>query len=233
MTIYSDTMFSSEPSIHHYTCAQVFTDGHGFTRFYPLTRKGDAYLGLLQLIHEVGVPTKILTDCALEEGWEGKGEWGKVIKEYRIHQTFTEPYSPWQNRAETEIGELEKAITRWRRKTNSPAKLWCYCGEWVARIRSLTAHNFDYLHGRVPEEHVSGDTPDISEFSLFTWYQWVWYRDPASFPEDKLKLGRWIGVASNVGQALTFWILTEKAQVIARSSIAPIFVRKPVTHAKL
>lgn len=37
-------------------------------------------------------------------------EWGQGIKEYRINQQMTEPYSPWQNKAESEIQEIKKGI---------------------------------------------------------------------------------------------------------------------------
>jgi hypothetical protein len=34
-----------------------------------------------------------------------------------------------------------------------------------------------------------------------------------------VKLARWIGVAKDVGQAMTYWLLTENCTVIARSSV--------------
>ncbi len=44
-------------------------------------------------------------------------------------------------------------------------------------------------HGRTPHEIVTGQTPDISEYVAFEWYQPVWYMDPDAFPEDKKRLG--------------------------------------------
>jgi hypothetical protein len=103
--IYSDSMFGSIKSVRGYTCAQLFIDGHGFSRVYLMKSKGDAHHALMQFIHEIGVPKDLLTDGALEEM---RGEWGQIIKQYHIHQRTTEPKSPWQNQAESEIWEIKK-----------------------------------------------------------------------------------------------------------------------------
>jgi hypothetical protein len=76
------------------------------------------------------------------------------------------------------------------------------------------------LNARTPEERVTGRTPDISEYANFGWFDWVWYHDEVSFPEPNLLMKKWLGVASKVGQAMTYWILTSKGTVIARSSVA-------------
>jgi hypothetical protein len=60
----------------------------------------------------------------------------------------------------------------------------------VAAVRRLTAHSIPGLDGRVPSEVIEGNTPDISEYAQFDWYQYVWYFDPAiPFPEDPKKIG--------------------------------------------
>ena len=57
----------------------------------------------------------------------------------------------------------------------------------------------------------------------FTFNEKVLYaaRD-ASFPASKEKLGWWMGVAENKGGALTYWILTEDGQLLARSLVRPL-----------
>ena len=93
----------------------------------------------------------------------------------------------------------------------------------MAAIRRLTAHDIHSLHDRVPCEAVEGNTPDISEYAQFDWYQYVWYHDPAvQFPQDPKKIGRWIGVAHDVGSPMTFWILPASCRVIARSTVFPL-----------
>jgi len=218
-TLYSDTLFANIRSVRGFTCAQIFTDGHGFVRVYPMRSKSEAHHTLMRFIHDVGVPKDLLTDQAPEEM---RGEWGQIVKKYRIRQKTTEAHSPWQNCAKAEIRELKKATRRALRSQSMPVEFWCYAMEWAARIRSLTAHDSLLLGVRTPEERVTRRTPDISEFARFSWSQWIWYKDATTFPQDDVQLGRWIGVAMDVGQAMTYWILTAKGTIIARSSIAPL-----------
>jgi hypothetical protein len=92
----------------------------------------------------------------------------------------------------------------------------------VARIKNLTANNYYAAHGRTPMEILTGDTPDISEYMSFQWYQLVWYLNGDSFPNDKKKLGHWLGVSHRVGQAMCFWILTENVTIISRTSVQAV-----------
>jgi len=80
--------------------------------------KSDAHHALMQFIHEVGVPKDLLLDGALEEM---RGEWGRIVKQYHIHQRTMEPKSPWQNQAESEIHELKKHTQRALRNSNTPS----------------------------------------------------------------------------------------------------------------
>jgi len=77
-----------------------------------------------------------------------------------------------------------------------------------------------FLKTRTPEERITCRTPDISEYAHHGWFEWIWYKENVSFPEQDVCLGWWLGVASNVGQSMTYWLLTEKGTVIARSSVS-------------
>jgi hypothetical protein len=83
----------------------------------------------------------------------------------------------------------------------------------------LTANDLYALHGRTPHEMVTGNTPDISEYTEFKWYEPIFYYDDTPFPEPKCILARWLGVAHRVGQAPCYWILTKTGKVIARTTI--------------
>jgi hypothetical protein len=66
--------------------------------------KAEAGDALNRTIRDVGIPELgIHTDNAGEEGGVDT-EWERVRKHFLIPQTFVEPYSPWMNRAELEIG---------------------------------------------------------------------------------------------------------------------------------
>ena len=202
-----------------YTCAQIFTDGHGFVKVYPIKGKGEAHQALMRFIHEVGVPKDLLTDLAPEEM---RGEWGEIVRKYKINQKTMEANLPWQNRAEAEIREVKKLVRRALRVNSTPSEFWCYAMEWAARIRSLTAHDSLILGSRTPEERITGRTPDISEYAYFAWSDWVWYREPTTFPDSDIRLGKWLGVADNIGQAMTYRVLTAKGTIIVRSSVTQL-----------
>ena len=108
------------------------------------------------------------------------------------------------------IDDFKSRIIYATRRRSSPKRLWNYCGVWISAIRNVIAHGAPALNGRVPDEHIQGETPEIAELLQFDWYELDWYHDPTSFPAPKRKLGRWIGTADGIGQALTYWILTEK-----------------------
>jgi len=78
------------------------------------------------------------------------------------------------------------------------------------------------LHGRTPHEVLTGNTPDISEYVEFSWYQPVWYYVPDVFPQQNKFLARWIGVAHRIGQAMCYWLLPASGIPIARTTIQAI-----------
>ena len=137
-----------------------------------------------------------------------QGCWQEILSQHGgIKQTFAEPYSPWQNQAEAGIQEHKKQVLRVLRQTRASKHLWDYAAIYVAEVRSCTAHQLYELHGRTPYEIVAGDTPDITEWLEYDFYQPVWFYSPAAFPVEKQLLGRWLGVVHRVGQALCYWIL--------------------------
>jgi len=216
---YSDTMFSSVKSVRGNTMGQIFVNDIGFTHFIPMKLKTDAGHALQEFIHDIGIPSSLHTDDAKELT---SAHWKQVRKTYGIKQTLAEPYSPFQNRAEINIREMKKHTRRLMNKTGTPLRLWDFCTQYVAELRTLTAQPLFSLHGRTPYELVIGNTPDISEYISFSWYQPVYYLDNTNFPEEKERIGRWIGVAHNIGQALCFWILPKSGTPIARTTVRAI-----------
>jgi hypothetical protein len=79
------------------------------------------------------------------------------------------------------------------------------------------------MHGHTPHEMSTGQTPDISEYTEFSFYEMLWYNDEmAFFPEDRRKLGRWLGVAHRIHQALCYYLLNINAQIIVLSTVQKI-----------
>ena len=108
------------------------------------------------------------------------------------------------------------------RQTRASKCSWDYVAIYVSEIRSCMAHQLYKLHGRTPYEIVAGDTPNITEWLEYDFYQPVWFYSPAVFPVEKQLLRRWLGVAHRVGQALCYWILPVSGVPIARSMVQPI-----------
>ncbi len=93
---------------------------------------------------------------------------------------------------------------------------------YAIELRNRLARPLPQLHGRTPYEMLTGNTPDISEFLEFQWYQPVWYYEPGVFPHQDKLLGRWIGVAHRIGQAMCYWILPKSGIPIARTTIQAV-----------
>ena len=69
--------------------------------------KSQAHEALSLLFQREGVPNVMIMDGANEQV---KGEFRKKCCQAGVHVKQTEPYSPWQNNAESSIRELKKAV---------------------------------------------------------------------------------------------------------------------------
>ena len=59
---------------------------------------------------------------------------------------------------------------------------------------SITHSNKGSSNGVIPLEQVTNETPDISEYLDFGFYDKLWYKDNTGLGE--LLPGRWLGVSS-------------------------------------
>ena len=76
------------------------------------------------------------------------------------------------------------------------------------------------LNGQVPQTHMTRETVDLSEFSEFTWYEWVMFRDnEVPYPNEKLTLGRYLGPSTDIGPAMTAKILKENGRIVSRTTV--------------
>ena len=64
-----------------------------------------------------------------------------------------------------------------------------------------------YAEGRMPLEIITGETPDISEYLDFDFYDLVLYRSNASLGE--VEVAKWLGVSHRVGRLMSYWLLPE------------------------
>ena len=99
---------------------------------------------------------------------------------------------------------------------------WYHATLYLAGVHSILSNSF--LPGEMcPRQFRTGVTPDISPWLQFTFWQPILYLDSEqSWPASKERSGYWLGVAENIGDFLTFWILdSQTKQVLARSVIRP------------
>jgi hypothetical protein len=64
---------------------------------------------------------------------------------------------------------------------------------------------------------VTGETPDISEWVDFEFYDPVWYYDHKKMDmvDSGKRLARWLGIAHRIGSDLCYWLLLPNGSVIA------------------
>lgn len=218
-TFYTDTMISKYNSLNNNKYAQVFCNKDVIVA-YPISSKSHAGFALQKFIEDIGVPTQITCDGAGEQVGP-KTEFMRLARKNHIKVHRTEAYTPKQNLAEPRIGDLRK---RWRdvvaSKSISP-RLWDYGIVYEAEILSRICRGSDKRSGL---EVITGDTPDISQWLDFGFYDPVWYWDAPYSKEDTKKraIGRWLGVSHNVGGDMCYWVLTGKGKVVSRTTVQHI-----------
>jgi hypothetical protein len=181
-----------------------------------MEKKSLAGAALRQFIRDFGVPEKLTFDGSGKQT-SPKTKFMKHVRDYAIDYHVTEPNRPQQNRAETVIREVK---FRQMVKGKVQKRLWDYGLVWACEVMSLTSNSSFSLDGRMPMEQLTSETPNISEYLDFGFYDWIWYKDNAGLGENHI--GRWLGVTHRVGNLMSYWILTEAGHVIARTMVQHI-----------
>jgi hypothetical protein len=121
--------------------------------------------------------------------------------------------------AELEIMHLGK---RWRLRMDRkqvPARLWDFGLVHEGALLTCISRGHD---GRTGYEEVTGNTPDISEWLDFEFYDLVWWLDRPTKPSITMVqrcLARWLGILYRVGSDLCFWLITESGKIISKTSV--------------
>ena len=202
----TDTIYSIEKSIHGNICAQIFSQKIGFAACYPmLSAKGDPVGNSLNdFVHDFGVPEHLTFDGAQVQIGK-KTLFQSTLNKHRIKYHVSAPRRPNENPAEGAIREIKRRYYRVLQRKNVPQRLWDYLLVWICETGNLSVSSSRYANGRTSIEIITGETPDISEYVDFGFYDWVVYRSNAGLGENYL--GRWLGVSHKVGQLMSYWIL--------------------------
>jgi len=217
---YIDWLQSGVKSVDQAKGAFVYSDG-AYPEVYPKEdhKQGSAAESLRSFCDDVGIPQRLKSDLASE--FVGRNsEFSKLAKKKDIALSYAEhgrEHQIWQ--VDVTIRELKK---RWHKdmiEKKVPRRLWSYGIKYAAKVMQILPSR--RLNNRTPYEVVHGHTPDISELADFGFYDLVWAYDskhPGVGDEDRM-LARWLGVSSNVGSDMCYWIMPVSGKAIARTTV--------------
>ena len=196
--------------------------------------KGDAHLAMDDLFHQYGVRETLVSDDAKELTL---GAFAKNAHQAGCHLSLTDPYSPWQNWAESKICKVKHLARRWMVESIILKKLWDYCTQLASVVRSHTAHDMFQLQGEVPETILRGTTADISHVCEFAWYQWVIYNEPnpetSKFPESRECIGRYLGPTQpGIGSIMSYYVPNDKGVPLRQTTIQALMLEERESETK-
>ena len=145
--------------------------------------------------------------------------WASILQKYNIASSTTEPHNPQQNYAERKIQDLKKGLNIMMDRTGTPDKLWFLCLEYLIELHNHRAA--ESLKWKTSIEIAFGETPDISSLIQFKWFEYLYYYEPtAEYPDSKERIGRFVGIAPNTGDAMTYKIYIESTgNIIVRGTV--------------
>jgi Reverse transcriptase (RNA-dependent DNA polymerase) len=216
----TDPIFANCPSYHsNYIGAQIYYGLESrMINVYGFKEEKDFPATLEDFIREEGAMQALRRDNA-------KVEQSRVVtdiqRKYMIKDGFSEAHHQWQNPVESgAIRWLKQASHTLMDRHGVPDPAWYFAIKYLADV-----HNICYCaaHKSTPFQKRHGETPDISAYLQFSFWEPVLYADvDKSFPSTSERPARWIGVAHNVGDSLTYWLFDDQTKkVIARSTVRP------------
>ena len=215
-TISTDPLFANVVAFGGEIGAQVFWGKMShMINVYGIRRESDFPRVYQEFIRDQGIPHTLLRDNAKTQHSEKVRD---IHLRYNIKDAFSEPMNQWQNLVESQAIKYLKQATRiLLDRTGAPEYLWLLAMCYLAEIHNLCAS--ESLGWKTPKTVRFGRTFDISAYLEYQFYERVYYLEfESTFPESRELAGYWVGVAENVGDALTYYILTEDHQsVVARS----------------
>ena len=217
-TFATDTLFSSEVGLGGITCAQLFVGTKSkLTKVFGMRTESEGVDALEDFICENGALHALHNDNSkMQTGLSFK----KILRKYNIKSENTEPHHPNQNPAEQRIQDVKCTSLKILNWTGVPGFLWFFCMLYTVMLLNFTA--LESLGWIMPHQACFGVTPDILVLLQYKFYQPVYYSDRDAFPDSDECLGHWLGVAENKGDTLTYWILADNKQVLARSLVRPV-----------
>ena len=217
----TDTFYAKRKSLLSNTCSQLYSNKGGFNAPYHLSSDNGKQIGqsLNDFIYEWGIPESLTFDGAMAQTGRST-DFMKTIKKHNINWHVSQPRTPKENPAEGSIREVKKRYYRMKEKYGVHDRAWDFLTSYVCETGNVTSKNSRYAKGRTPIECISGNTPDISEYIDFSFWDLVTYKsDPGVHSAN---IGKWMGVSHRVGPEMAYWILPESGRPISCTTVQRI-----------
>ena len=214
----TDTLWSKVLSLEGNKASQIYSHKCGFKVVYHMKRANGENVGntLSEFVHNYGAPEHLTFDgAAVQKGTNTL--FYENLRRSQIKWHMSGPRRAEQNPAEAAIRELKGRWYRLQSKLNIPDRLWDFGMAYIAETGNVIATSSRYAKGRTPLEMITGETPDISEYLDFGFYDWVTFRQNAGL--GPLELGRWLGVSHRIGQLMSYWILPKSSIPISCTTV--------------
>jgi hypothetical protein len=215
----TDTLYSRTPAIDDGSTAAQFFIGRRspFRSITPMgtSDKHFAYR-LMDEIPKYGAMDRLISDNAKAQISSRVKD---ILRTFYIKDWQSEPYKGNQNFAERGWRDTKAKVNNLLNASGAPGNAWLLALGYICFVQNHTA--VKSLGNRTPIEWLLGYTPDITVLLQFQFWEPVYYaKYDAKFPADSTEnLGRFVGVAENVGHAMTFKILTEEGKIIHRAFV--------------
>jgi Reverse transcriptase (RNA-dependent DNA polymerase) len=214
----TDTIFSDTPAVDSgVTAAQIFVGRESLVADVYGLRTDKEFVNTLEdNIRERGAMDKLISDCAKAEMSERVKQ---ILRALCISSWYSEPFHQNQNFAENRYSTLKAATNRVMNLSGAPANTWLLALIYVCLLLNHLASAA--LGWKSPLQALTGQRPDISKFLHFSFFEPVYYHSYSnSFPsESNEEQGWWVGIATHVGDELTYKVLTKNNKIIYRSAV--------------
>ena len=213
----TDTLYSDSEAIDDGSTAAQFFIGRKshFRSVRPLGRTDKNFPQVLfDEIRKYGAMDKLISDNAKAQV---SARVQDILRTFAIKDWQSEPYKGNQNFAERGWKDTKTKVNSLLNASGADPEAWLLALEYVCFVQNHTA--VPSLGNRTPIEWMLGYTPDISVLLQFCFWEPVLYKKyDEKFPSDSTELlGRFVGIAENVGHGMTYKILTEDNKIIHRA----------------
>jgi hypothetical protein len=102
-------MHSKTVSSRGQKCCEIYVTDVGWSRLFTMKKESEVHEAFDLFLGRYGIPEALISDGA--KSYTG-GEFQNKAKQAGIFCKINDPYSPWQNRAVSEIREVKRLATR-------------------------------------------------------------------------------------------------------------------------